>query len=189
MIQVGTRVKVNQNYAGGLTDVVGKMGHVVRVIHYAPEVENQYVLDFRGARTKTYDYGHGQEEYTYNYDVIVNQSEVEEVPYDFRDKEGQLVELGDIIVYGISGGGILKGKVVDFKDTIHTRWGGTQNILKMKVEVSDSYTSSDGGERSVEVETKRTVWLSGKSNTLILQKNPANRFALTLGSDILICDA
>lgn len=189
MIQVGTRVKVLDNYRGGLTDVVGKTGRVVRVIRQAPEIETQYVLDFRGGRTKTYKspYNNTEEEYTYNYDVIVSQSEIEEVPYDFRDKEGQLVDLGDVIVYGVSGGGILKGKVVDFRDVpIFSYGGATNTILKMKVEVADSYTSSDGGDRSVEVETKRTVWLSNKNSTLIFQKNPANRFTISIGNDMLV---
>lgn len=188
MIQIGTRVKVLDNYSGGLTDVIGKMGKVVRVEQTAPEVENVYVLDIQGSRIKTYKspYSNTEEQYTYKYDVIVNQSEIEEVSYGFTDKTGAPVELGDIIVYGVSGGGIIKGKVIDFKDKAYTSWGGSRDVLKMKVETDESYTNSDGGDRSVKVETKQTIWLSKKDQTLIFEKNSANRFTITIGNNTML---
>ena len=148
---------------------------------------NVYVLDIQGSRAKTYKspYTNTEEQYTYKYDVIVNQSEIEEVSYGFTDKTGALVELGDIVVYGVSGGGIIKGKVVDFKDKIST-WNGTKDVLKMKVEIDESYTNSDGGERSVRVETKRTIWLSNKHHTLIFEKNSANRFTISIGKNAML---
>lgn len=185
MIQVGTRVKVLDNYFGGLTDVVGKIGKVVRVIHTAPEVETQYVLDFRGTRTKKYKFNGYEESYTYNYDVIVNHSEIEEVPYDFRDKEGNLVELGDTIVYGVHGGGIIKGTVVDFKDKVYPRWGTPEDVLKIKVEFVESYPISDGGHRSTQVENKRTVWLSNQNQTLIIWKRSSLQIDKNL---IMLCN-
>jgi len=173
MIVKGSRVKVTDAYAGSLDNVKGRMGKITAV-----NVENgkvSYLLDIRGERS-----------YTSNYPVIVTDSEIEEAPYNFKDMEGNTVELGDIVAYGVHGGGLIKGTVVDFKDTVYPRWGTERKELKMKVEYDVNYHESDGDDRKIPANFKRSVWLSSQSSTLIIQKNPARQFFLS--KDLIIHD-
>lgn len=176
MITNGARVKILGSYSGGLDNVKGRSGKIV-----STEVDGQtvrYLLDIKGERTHTYNYGgtYDERSYTTQYPVIVEASEIEEEPYSFKDKEGRLVELGDIVVYATHGGGLIKGTVVDFKDTVYPRWGTERKELKMKLEIEHNYSQSDGGDRMLSKRSTYTQWLSSQGSTLIVQKNPALGF-------------
>lgn len=177
MIMNGARVKVLDNYSGGLDGVKGAVGKIVST--ELSEGKTFYKLDIMGQRTNTVQYSTGPYTYTSSYYAIVKADEIEEQPYNYKDMNGQLVELGDIVVYGVHGGGLIKGTVVDFKDVTHVRWGRDYDELKMKIESEHSYDSSDGGDRKVAVKSKHTRWLSGQSRTLIIQKNPARQFFIS----------
>jgi hypothetical protein len=182
MIQINSRVKVKDNYLGGLDDVIGRTAKVIHVHKTPPEMYNKYVLDIEGTRQRSYYSSGGQQFYTQKYSVIVNGDEIEELPYEFRDSEGNLVELGDTVVYASHGGGITKGVVVDFKDTVYPRWGSPRKELKMQVEYEVTQYYSDGNE-SIESRvpyiTKRKQWFSNGHQTLIIEKNAVRRFLVS----------
>lgn len=184
MIINGARVKVLDNYSGGLDGVKGAVGKVVST--EIVDGKTFYQLDIMGTRTQTVEYSTGPYKYSSSYYAIVKPDEIEEQPYNFKDMNGQVVELGDIIVYGVYGGGLIKGTVVDFKDVTRVRWGRDYDELKMKVECEHSYNSSDGGDRKVSVKSKYTRWLASQSRTLIIQKNPARQFFIS--KDLIIHD-
>jgi hypothetical protein len=187
MIAKNSRVKVLDNYSGGLDNVKGRSAKIVSTEVDGQEVK--YLLDIKGDRTHTYNYGgaYGERSYTTQYPVIVEASEIEEEPYNFKDRDGQVVELGDIVVYATHGGGLIKGTVVDFKDTVYPRWGTERKELKMKLEIEHTYGESDGGDRRVSKKSTYTQWLASQGSTLIFQKNPARNFFIS--KDFLIQDA
>lgn len=184
MISVGVRVKVLDSYSGGLDNAKGRLAKIVGMDYNGGQPN--YVLDIEGERTSSYNYGGGERTYISKYPVIVNGSEIEEVPYEFKDSEGNLVELGDVVAYAVYGGGIIKGTVVDFKDTVYPRWGNPRKELKMKVEYEVKTYRTDGDGRKAYAIRKCTQWLSSQSSTLIIQKNLAQKFFVS--KDLLIQD-
>lgn len=170
MIQIGSRVKILDNYFGGLSDVIGKTAKVVKIEVTRPETYNTYLLDIQGERTHSYTYSGNETKYKQSYSVIVDGSEIEEVPYDFKDAEGNLVEIGDTVVYASHGGGITKGVVVDMKDKTYSQWGDSRDEIKMKVEYGCTYKDSDGDTRSIGNKTTRTQWFANGNQTLIIRK-------------------
>jgi hypothetical protein len=179
MIQKKSRVRIKSNYSGGLDKVIGETAKVIDIEVTAPEIENRYVLDIEGERTHNYTSGGRQVEYKHSYPVIVNQGEVDEVPYDFKDCEGNIVELGDTVVYSSYGGGITKGTVVDFKDMVYPRWGDAYPELKMQIEYDSTGHYSDGGgenARHIKNSVKRRKWVSNSSQTLIIEKDSVKKF-------------
>jgi hypothetical protein len=185
MIQVGSRVKIKPNYSGGLEGVLGKTAKVTKIEKTAPEICSRYVLDIKGERTHTYNYGGNPTKYTRSYYVIVDSDEVEEVPYEFKDCEGNIVEIGDLVVYGSYGGGLTKGTVVDFKDTTYPRWGNPREELKMKVEYDCPCYESDGNGRRISFTEKRTQWFSNGGQTLIVQKCQLKNVFQVRGLEVL----
>lgn len=172
MFVKGTRVKVLDNYAGGLSNVAGRMAKVVQ-----SEKKNgnlHHLLDIRGTRTVKYRYGSEEDSYNLQSDVIVTDSEIEEVPYNFKDCEGNTVDIGDTVVYGVHGGGLLKGTVLDFKDETHTGYGTVRKELKMKIECEHIYSANDGLDREMHVKSTYTRWLTNQHSTLIIQKGLAH---------------
>lgn len=170
MIQIGSRVKVLPHYSGGLNNVMGETAKIVKIDITSPEVHNRYVLDIEGERIHSYSYGGSETTYKRSHPVIVDGYEIEEVPYDFKDAEGNLVEIGDTVVYASYGGGITKGVVVDFKDKTYSQWGDSRDELKMKVEYESTYTTSDGDVREIETTETRTQWFLNQNQTLIIKK-------------------
>ncbi|AXH49293.1 hypothetical protein HWB76_gp109 [Streptomyces phage Blueeyedbeauty] len=165
MIQLNSRVKINDTYSGGIPDVIGKVG---KVEHVAGTV---YQLSVSGKRESSYYKGH-----FYDYKVIATASEIDEVPYDFKDMEGTTVELGDIVVYGSNTGNLTKGKVVDFKDMTYPRWEQPRQELKFQLEYEvDDYLYDGGDRRLTRTETRR-MWLSKSSRTLVVQKGLSSYF-------------
>lgn len=170
MIQIGARVKIKPNYSGGLSDVIGETGKIVKIQVTSPETYNHYLLDIEGERTHSYNYGGNETSYKRSYPVIVDGSEIKEIPYDFKDAEGNLVEIGDTVVYASYGGGITKGVVVDFKDKTYSQWGDSRDEIKMKIEYECTYNKSDGDNRSITNKTVRARWFANGNQTLIIKK-------------------
>jgi hypothetical protein len=159
MIQVNTRVRVRENYSGGLDNVIGRKGKVIK------SSGGQFVLDIRGKRQSKHYPG-----YTFDYPVIVNAGEVEILPYEFKDVNGTPVELGDFVVYTNNNGCLTQGTVVDFKDLTQVRWGEDIEEVKFLLEYETQECFSDGEDRRVTYSVKKRKWLGHSSRTLILRK-------------------
>lgn len=175
MSLVGTKVRVKDNYAGGLENVIGRVGKVIAVDpNHDPFAEGRlYALDIQGIRRKSYYDNWRKEnvEYTYDYTVLVTGDEIERVAYEVKDSQGQLVELGDKVVYGPLGGGVSMGKVVDIKDN---ESGGYYKFA-VKVELEETTSHIDGGDRRIDgLPSKRYQWYTHMDRLLVIQKGSLN---------------
>ncbi|QIN94117.1 hypothetical protein PP459_gp116 [Streptomyces phage Wakanda] len=167
---VGKKVRVKDNYAGGLENVIGKVAKIVAVDpNHDPATEGRlYALDIEGVRRKSYYDNWRKEdvEYTYNYTVLVTGEEIEPVVYDIKDSQGQSVELGDKVVYGPLGGGVSCGTVVDMKESDHYYYK-----FAVKVELEETTSHIDGGDRRIDgLPSKRYQWYSHMDRLLVIQK-------------------
>ncbi|QGH79484.1 hypothetical protein SEA_LIMPID_181 [Streptomyces phage Limpid] len=174
MIQLNSRVKINETYSGGIPDVIGKVGKVQHV------AGNVFQLTVTGKVESQYYRGH-----FYDYNVLATLSEIDEVPYNFKDMEGNLVELGDTVVYGSNKGDMTKGKVVDIKDLTRVRWGVDKKETKFQLEYEVDENLYDGVERRVAKIITRRKWLSEGHRTLIVQKGLSSYFP----GELIIQDA
>lgn len=190
MIKVGSRVTVKDNYAGGLDDVIGKTAKVVYIQRDKnPAIQSNIELNIRGSKTETRKgyYGRDDYEYTSDYPVIVTSDEIEENPIEFKDMDGNLVEIGDKVAYAVYGGGLTRGTVIDIKDEPEGHWG-THDVKKVKIEIDDTNSSWDGGKRKVTKPYKRTFWYANSQQMLILQKHSVTRLDFTRTSELNIID-
>jgi hypothetical protein len=153
---VGRYVKIKDNYAGNIVDVVGKTAKVL-----ARRGDN-LALDLKG-------YKKNQDHRYWDYDVIVNTGEIEVVEFDFKDSNGQKVEIGDKVVYGPLGGGVTVGIVVDIKEAEHSRWGRGYKTTKVQLEVESEKFYGDG-DREVRLPSTTKRWYDHGSRMLVIQK-------------------
>ncbi|QIQ63043.1 hypothetical protein SEA_MOAB_187 [Streptomyces phage Moab] len=159
MFYVGMRVRVKDNYAGGLDNVVGRTGKVLRTNG------ESYLLDIQGSRKASWG------DYTYERDVIVTDSEIESVSFDLKDSKGRKIELGDKVAYGPLGGGVTVGTVID----IDERGEGWSKAVKFRLEIDVPRTFTDGGDRTLDGGTEKSYrWYQYGGRALILSKNPIN---------------
>ncbi|AVD99320.1 hypothetical protein SEA_BILLNYE_145 [Streptomyces phage BillNye] len=186
MSLVGTRVRVKDNYAGGLDGVIGKTAKVVAFDpNHDPATEGRlYALDIQGSRTKTYYDSWRKEDvsYTYDYTVLVTGEEIEPVVFDVTDSKGQKIEIGDTVAYGPLGGGVNVGKVVDLKEANDRYYK-----VAVKVELDETTSHIDGGDRRIDgLPSKRYQTYTHTDRMLVIQKGSFNyvqQFGkITLGS-------
>jgi len=156
MAIVGDYVKITENYKGNIRDVIGKVGKVVA------RKADLYALDLRG-------YKKDQDHTYWDYNVIVQAGEFEVQKPEFKDSKGQLVEIGDTIVYGPLGGGVRIGKVVEIKETEHSSWGHKYKTTKVRVEI-DSENYWGDGDRSIRLPSKTFRWYGDSSRMLVIRK-------------------
>ncbi|QZE11299.1 hypothetical protein SEA_EMMA1919_190 [Streptomyces phage Emma1919] len=168
MIQMGVRVRVKDNYAGGLDNVVGRTGKVLR-----GTADGLYLLDIKGKRKASWG------DYTYEREVIVEEHEVEAVDFEIKDSQGRKIELGDKIAYGPLGGGVTIGTVVD----IDERGDGWNRAVKFRLETKSREFFTDGGDRTIDGANVTTYrWYAHPGRCVILEKNPINRDVFELRS-------
>lgn len=160
MSLVGKYVTINDTYEGNLADVVGKTGRVIA------HNDGLLALDIRA-------YKKDQDHRYWDYDVMVLESEVTVKEFEFKDSKGQLVEIGDKIVYGPLGGGVTVGTVVDIKEAAHSSWGRSYTETKVQVEIESSKMWYDG-DRKIEVPSTTTRWYSHGGRMLIVEKSQKN---------------
>lgn len=161
MIQMGTRVRVKDNYAGGLDSVVGRTGKVLR-----GSADGLYLLDIKGRRKASWG------DYTYDREVIVNESEVEAVDFDIKDAKGRKIELGDEVAYGPLGGGVTIGTVVDIDERIGS-YGRKTVKFRLETKAREFYT--DGGDRQISgANTNSYRWYEHAGRCVVINKNPLN---------------
>jgi hypothetical protein len=174
MIEVGTKVKVKDNYSGGLDNVIGKTAKVVYVdVPEDDRVCTRLVLDIKGTRKYTRDSWitpGAMEDYILDHTVIVNSNEVDLVSFDFKDVKGKQVEIGDEVAYGPLGGGVIFGRVVDIDNVHGDRYGYSYSKVKVRLEIQDTHLISDGGDIRIEVPYKRYQWYSHGRRMVILNK-------------------
>lgn len=174
MISIGTRVKVTENYSGGLSNVVGKIGKVIYIDRAEQEnVASRFVLDIQGGREHKTQSWHNRTEETYTliYPVVVTSNEFEIVSYEFKDCEGTSVEIGDRVAYGPLGGGVIIGTVIDIDKGSYNRYGRSDEKTRVRVEVEDTTYTSDGGDRRIKMPYKRYQWYSHSGRIVVLRKN------------------
>lgn len=152
MIEVGKRVKVLDNYSGGLEGIVGRSGKVVEIRH------GFYVLDVYGTRKPSWSPNR-----SYDYQALVLENEIEELKFDLTDSKDNPIELGDTVVYGPLGGGITLGKVIDIAtyDSIG---------VKFLLEIQGATGYFDGGDRKVSVDTTYKQWYRHGGRALVIKK-------------------
>ncbi|WMI33556.1 hypothetical protein SEA_KENREY_192 [Streptomyces phage Kenrey] len=161
MIQPGIRVRVRDNYDGGLDNVVGKTGKVLRVSE-----DGLCLLDIKGGRKASWG------NYTYECEVIVKESEVETVDFDIKDAQGRKIELGDTVAYGPLGGGVTIGTVVDIDERVG-RYG--RKTVKFRLETNAKEFYTDGGDRQISgANVKSYRWYEHSGRCVIINKNPIN---------------
>jgi hypothetical protein len=170
MVTIGSHVKVLDNYSGGLDNLKGRIGQVKSIKFFDEAVYPQYELDINGDRTRSYQSYNGVNEYVVAYPALVLGNEVEEVVYEFKDINGDQVEIGDTIVYGAYGGKLTVGNVVDIDERI----GYSNKEVKMKIQVFKEWETSDGDSCTASRSKFVTRWLSRQSSTLILSKVSRN---------------
>lgn len=172
MIVKGSKVRINDNYNGNLSDVIGKVGSVVEVeIPSNEEIESRYLLDIEGTYVHEASYYPGGKR-TYTSKAIVHRSEIDEFSYDMRDCKGVLLEVGDKVVYSGCRPGIIEGEVVDFKDTENS-WMSVREVKKVQLRITDSYRYNDG-IRTFEKKVSRFQWFEHPGRMMIVQKNMNN---------------
>jgi hypothetical protein len=168
MFQVGMRVRVKDNYAGGLDNVVGQSGKILKTDG------EKFLLDLKGSRKASWG------NYTYDRNVIALENEIEAVSYEVKDGKGRVIELGDKVAYGPLGGGITIGTVVDIAER-EGRYGYKK--VKFRLEIDDVAFHSDGGDRDFTSGVIKSYrWYESGSRSLVLSKNPLNDnvFKLTI---------
>lgn len=169
MIQMGVRVRIRDNYAGGLDNVVGRTGKVLR-----GTTEGLYLLDIKGRRKASWG------DYTYEREVIVKESEVEAVDFDIKDAQGRKIELGDKVAYGPLGGGVTIGTVVDI-DEREGRYG--RKTVKFRLETTSKEFYTDGGDRQISGANVTSYrWYEHSGRCVIIEKNPVNKDVFELRS-------
>jgi hypothetical protein len=167
MIQPGIRVRVRDNYAGGLDNVVGRTGKVLRVSQ-----DGLYLLDIKGRRKASWG------DYTYDREVIVNESEIETVDFDLKDAKGRKIELGDEVAYGPLGGGVIIGTVVDI-DEREGRYGRKTVKFRLETKTKEFYT--DGGDRTISGANVTSYrWYEHSGRCVVISKNPINDNVFTI---------
>ncbi len=171
MSLVGKYVTINDSYDGNITDVIGKTGRVVA------RKDDLLALDLRG-------YKKDQDHRYWDYNVLVKESEVDVKEFEFKDSKGQLVEIGDKIVYGPLGGGVTVGTIVDMKEATTSSWGRSYTETKVQVETESEKMWHDG-DREIRLPSTTTRWYSHGSRMLVIQKGSMNYISsfgsITLG--------
>ncbi|AXQ63421.1 hypothetical protein SEA_COMRADE_182 [Streptomyces phage Comrade] len=169
MIQIGIRVRVLDNYSGGLGNTIGRTGKVLRA-----SSEGLYLLDIKGSRKASWG------DYTYERDVIVKADEIEPVSFDLKDAQGRKIELGDKVAYGPLGGGVTIGTVVDI-DEREGRYG--YKTTKFRLETNGKDYFNDGGDRTISGGHLKTYrWYEHSGRCVIIEKNPINADVFELRS-------
>jgi|SRR5882757_10564270 len=174
MITVGSKVRVKDNYTGNLDEVIGKVATVIGVQRDKdPAVESTYLLDLKGSYKEESTYRPGSF-YTYSSNVIAFSGELEEFSYGMKDCHGQLLEIGDKVVYSGNNPGIIEGEVVDFKDYEIQRWGEGRAVFKVQLKIAKTVYHNDGNGRRFETEEFYTQWFEYGQRMMIVQKNLKN---------------
>ena len=162
MIKVNSLVKVNDNYAGGLDNVIGREARVIRTDG------TNYLLNIEGSITRKNEWVTGGQ-YTSNYDVLVTENEVEVITPKFLDVNGRQVQIGDKVAYAAYGGSITQGTVKMFKIGEETRWGNSRpDVVKVQLEVDATNRVWDGNDRSLNENKKVTRWYENSSQMIVL---------------------
>lgn len=160
MFHVGMRVRVKDNYAGGLDNVVGQSGKILKT-----DGDN-YLLDIKGQRKASWG------NYSYDYSVMVKADEIENVNFEVKDSKGRKIELGDKVAYGPLGGGVTVGTVVDIAER-EGRYG--YKTVKFRLEMDHEDYHTDGGDRQIRGGIVKTYrWYESGNRALVLSKNPLN---------------
>ncbi len=155
MIDIGTRVRVKDNYTGGLDNVIGRTGRIVK------SDDDSHLLDIKGERQPSWA------RQMWNYDVIVTSDEIELVDFNLTDPEGQKIEIGDTVVYGPVGGGITLGKVVDIDE--RDGWGSKTVKFRLEIQAASKYT--DGGSREVnDKSATHYQWCQNPNQARVIKK-------------------
>lgn len=161
MYHVGMRVRVKDNYAGGLDKVVGRTGKILRITP-----EGLYLLDIKGQRKASWG------DYMYDHEVIAEENEIDSVDFSLTDSMGRKIELGDKIAYGPLGGGVTVGTVVDIDERVG-RYGRTTVKFRLESNVKDYH--SDGGDRIISGNPLKSYrWYEHTGRCVVIQKNPIN---------------
>lgn len=172
--QINALVRVQDNYAGGLDNVIGRIGRIVK------EHEGWYLLDIEGTRQVQSYYG--RDPYTFSYDVIVGENELELVETPFKDSNGRQVEIGDTILYSGNRSGFLEGKVVKFKIGEDSPYSNRLDVVKCQVEYVVGDSTWDGSDRRVPSTTTRRIWLENSERFFVLTRPYI--FGGTIGTEI-----
>lgn len=159
MIEVGKRVKVLDNYSGGLEGVIGKSGKVVEIRH------GFYVLDIYGTRKPSWSPNR-----SYDYQALALENEIEELQFDLTDGKGNPIELGDVVAYGPLSGGVTLGKVIDIAPY-------DRGSAKFLLEVDGAASYSDGADRQVSVDKTYKQWYHSGNRALVIKKAKPAGFA------------
>ncbi len=159
MIEVGKRVKVLDNYSGGLDGVIGKSGKVVEIRH------GFYVLDIYGTRKPSWSPNR-----SYDYQVLALDNEIEELQFILTDGKDNPIELGDVVAYGPLSGGVTLGKVIDIAPY--------ENIgVKFLLEIEGTTGYFDGEDRKISVDTTYKQWYRHGNRALVIKKAKPAGFA------------
>ena len=177
MLNVGSYVRIKDNYSGNLMDVKGKIGTIVAIDTPSDEaVQTNYLLDIVGSYEQESSYYPGRS-YTYNSRAIVTSDELEPFSFGMKDCQGLDLEVGDKVVYSGNRPGIIEGEVVGFKDHEVRRWNTNRNVKKVQLKIARDVVHSDGKRRLV-TQTHYTQWFEYSDRMRILEKNLANVVSL-----------
>lgn len=170
MANIGDYVKINESYAGNLESVIGRVGKVVA------KQGDVYALDIRA-------YKKNQDHRYWDYDVMVKDGEFDVRNPEFKDSKGQLVEIGDTVVYGPLGGGVRMGRVVDIREVEMTYSYSSHTYKKVRVRVElDSERYFGDTDRSIRIPNKTYRWYDDSSRMLVIQKGSL-RYLSSLSED------
>lgn len=174
MANIGDYVKINERYAGNLEGVIGKVGKIV-----AKQGAN-IALDLRA-------YKKNQDHRYWDYNVVVRDNEIDVMNPEFKDSKGQLVEIGDTVVYGPLGGGVRMGRVVDVREVEKTYSYSSRvyKSVRVKVELDDEKAWTDG-DRWVKIPSKTYRWYDDSSRMLVIQKGSLNYLSSLAADDDLL---
>lgn len=161
-LQVNALVKVKDNYAGGLSGVIGRTGRIIRI------QDGNYLLDIEGSREVGSYYG--QDPYVFQYSVVAKADELETVDIVFKDCNGRQIEIGDTIVYSGNRSGFLQAKVVKFKIGEDSPWSARPDVVKCQVEYTEEQRDWDGGDRRVPRDVAKRLWLEHSDRFYVVSK-------------------
>jgi hypothetical protein len=185
MITKGSKVKVTDSYSGNLKNVIGKIGTVLDVERESPGLM-RYLLDIEGDyRVEGPYYSNGY--YDSTSQVIANANEIEEFSYGMKDFAGQVIEIGDTVVYSSNEPGIIKGVVTDFREfSKGNGWSSEDTVVRVQVEVERPVNHYDGFRRFA-TPGCYFQWYEHGTRMLVIKKN-LNRLILDGMNDLKILD-
>lgn len=153
----GRNVKVNDNYKGDLENVKGRIGKVIAV-----DGDN-FLIDING--DKLYPESSYHSAFYMKQPLILKENEFDIVEYEMLDGNGRKIQLGHNVVYGPLRGGVIQGKVVDFKTT-KDYYG--KEVTKFQLEIQVVVTQSDGSGRTVRHNSVYRQWFSCSHRALVI---------------------